>query len=68
VSLGKVESNLKQVPGIMACCVFVQSDKTFCVAIISQPEKGWASVGGRPEEKVLVQAIASKLKSLGLQV
>ena len=61
-----MESNLKQVPGIQAVCVFVQSDKTFCVAIVSQPEKGWSSVGGRPNEEALLASIASKCKSLGL--
>ena len=66
VSLGKVEANLKQVPGIAACCVFAQSSKTFCVVIVSQPEKGWASVGGRPNEEALVDAIAVRMKSLGL--
>ena len=58
--------NLKQVPGIGACCVFCQSDKTFCVVIVSQPEKGWDSVGGKPQEGALVTAIAEKLKALGL--
>ena len=66
VSLGKVEANLKQVKGIGQCVVFAQSNQTFCVAIVSQPEKGWDSVGGKPEEGALVSAIASKLKELGL--
>jgi len=66
VSLGKVETNRKQVPGIGACVVFVQSDKTHCVVIVSQPEKGWDSVGGRPSESDLVGKIASKMKELGL--
>jgi len=67
VSLGKVEANLKQVPAIGACCVFAQSDKTFCVVIVSQPEKGWESVGGRPVEAGLVAKIAVKMKEVGLQ-
>jgi len=66
VSLGKVEANLKQVPGIGACVVFAQSDKTYCVVIVSQPEKGWDSVGGRPSESDLVGKIAIKMKELGL--
>jgi acyl-CoA synthetase (AMP-forming)/AMP-acid ligase II len=45
VSLGKVESKLKEVKGIGACVVFARSDKKYCVAIVSQPEKGWASLG-----------------------
>ena len=61
-----ITPNLKQVPGIGACCVFCQSDKTFCVVIVSQPEKGWDSVGGKPQEGALVTAIAEKLKALGL--
>jgi len=56
VSLGKVEANLKQVKGIGQCCVFAQS----------HPEKGWESVGGRPQEAVLVAEIESKMKELGL--
>jgi len=67
VSLGKVEANLKQVPAIGACCVFAQSDKTFCVVIVSQPEKGWKSVGGRPIEADLVAEIAIKMKEVGLK-
>jgi hypothetical protein len=47
----QVEAMLKAVPGIAACCLFAQSDKTFCVCIVSQPEKGWASVGGRPDQR-----------------
>jgi long-chain acyl-CoA synthetase len=66
VSLGKVEANLKQVKGIGQCCVFAQSHQTFCVCIVSQPEKGWESVGGRPQEAVLVAEIESKMKELGL--
>jgi len=41
VSLGKVENALKQVQGIGACVVFAQSNKGHCVAIVSQPERGW---------------------------
>eukprot|EP00286_Rhodomonas_abbreviata_P027977 CAMPEP_0181305632 /NCGR_PEP_ID=MMETSP1101-20121128/9842_1 /TAXON_ID=46948 /ORGANISM="Rhodomonas abbreviata, Strain Caron Lab Isolate" /LENGTH=779 /DNA_ID=CAMNT_0023411579 /DNA_START=176 /DNA_END=2515 /DNA_ORIENTATION=+ len=66
VSLGKVEATLKQVPGIAACCVFARPDKDHCVVIVSQPEKGWASVGGKPEQGPLLAAIASKLKEVGL--
>ena len=40
-----ITPNLKQVPGIGACCVFAQSNQKNCVVIVSQPEKGWASVG-----------------------
>lgn len=65
VSLGKVEAGLKQVPGIGAVVVFAQSNKDHCVAIVSQPEKGWASVGGKPDEDTLVNAIAKKLKEMG---
>lgn len=66
VSLGKVEAHLKQVKGIGQCVVFARSDQTYCVAIVSQPEKGWESVGGKPVEATLVSEIASKLKELGL--
>jgi acyl-CoA synthetase (AMP-forming)/AMP-acid ligase II len=45
VSLGMVESKLKEVKGIGACVVFARSDKKHCVTIVSQPEKGWASLG-----------------------
>jgi long-chain acyl-CoA synthetase len=61
VSLGKVESKLRQVKGIAACVVFARSDKDHCVAIVSQPEKGWNSVGGKPDEKALVGDIAKTL-------
>jgi len=67
VSLGKVEANLKQVPGIGACCVFAQSNQKNCVVIVSQPEKGWASVGGKPEEAELTKQIFAKMKEVGLQ-
>jgi len=67
VSLGKVEANLKQVAGIGACCVFAQSDKQRCVVIVSQPEKGWGSVGGRPDEPALQSEIAARMKDVGLQ-
>jgi len=65
VSLGKVEAAMKGVKGISQCCVFAQSDKDHCVAIVSQPEKGWASVGGKPEDEVELQkAVAAELKGL----
>merc|ERR1712023_466982 len=66
VSLGKVEANLKQVKGIAACCVFVQSSKKRGVCIVSQPDKGWESVGGKPEEAALLKDIAASLKNQGL--
>lgn len=66
VSLGKVEAALKQVPGIGAVIVFARPDKDHCVAIVSQPEKGWASVGGKPDEVVLVKAIGDKLRAMQL--
>jgi len=66
VSLGKVEASLKQVKGIGACVVFAQSDKDHCVCIVSQPERGWASVGGRPDEDALVKDIGNMLKAAGL--
>lgn len=62
VSLGKVEAGLKQVKGIGACVVFARSDKDHCVVVVSQPEKGWNSVGGKPDEAELVKAIAAELK------
>jgi len=62
VSLGKVEAALKQVPGIGACVVFAQSDKDHCVCIVSQPEKGWHSVGGKPDETDLVKKIGESLR------
>jgi len=66
VSLGKVEAALKQVPGIGACVVFARPDKDHCVVVVSQPEKGWSSVGGRPGVDALEQSIASKPRSMGL--
>jgi len=66
VSLGKVENALKQVAGIGAVVVFALSDKDHCVAVVSQPERGWNSVGGRPDETALKTAIEGKLRSLGL--
>lgn len=66
VSLGKVEAALKQVLGIGACCVFAQSDKDHCVCIVSQPEKGWASVGGKPEEAALTASIEKTLRAMKL--
>jgi len=65
VSLGKVEASLKQVAGIGAVCVFAKSDKDHCVAIVSQPERGWGSVGGKPEEAKLVPDIEQTLRKLG---
>merc|ERR1712087_619457 len=66
VSLGKVEAALKSVPGIGACVVFALPSKDHCVAIVSQPEKGWDSVGGKPEVATLDKAIVEKLRSMGL--
>jgi long-chain acyl-CoA synthetase len=66
VSLGKVEATLKEVQGIGAVVVFAMSDKSECVCIVSQPERGWASVGGKPEEAALVKEIAATLKTCGL--
>merc|ERR1712080_793311 len=65
VSLGKVEAALKQVPGIGACVVFARPDKDHCVAVVSQPEKGWTSVGGKPDALNLEKAIGEKLRSMG---
>jgi len=65
VSLGKVEAALKQVPGIGAAVVFAQSNKDHCVCIVSQPEKGWGSVGGKPVEEELVKMIDKKLREMG---
>merc|ERR1712228_326141 len=66
VSLGKVEAALKQVSGIGACVVFAKSDKDHCVTVVSQPEKGWASVGGKPEADQLVIEIGKRLRPMGL--
>merc|ERR1712087_760662 len=66
VSLGKVEAALKSVPGIGACVVFALPNKDHCVCIVSQPEKGWSSVGGKPKEAQLVTAIEKKLREMGL--
>lgn len=63
VALGKVEACLKQVAGIGACVVFAKSDKDHCVVIVSCPEKGWASVGGKPDEGELVKAIENSLRT-----
>lgn len=65
VSLGKVENALKQVPGVVAVCVFARSDKDHCVAIVSQSERGWGP-DGKPDEEALVTAVAKSLKSQGL--
>eukprot|EP00960_Hanusia_phi_P050976 760527-Hanusia_phi.AAC.4 len=66
VALGKVEAALKQVPGIACVCVFAKPDMDHCVAIVSQPEKGWGSAGGRPEEVVLLAEATKKLKEGGM--
>merc|ERR1712226_571054 len=66
VSLGKVEATLKEVQGIGAVVVFAQSDKNECVCIVSQPERGWNAVGGKPEEDALIKDIAATLKTCGL--
>jgi len=66
VSLGKVEASLKQVKGIGAVVVFAQPDKDHCVAIVSQPERGWGFVGGKPTEKELLADLSEKLRSMGL--
>jgi len=66
VSLGKVEAALKQVPGIGAVVVFALPSEDHCVAVVSQPEKGWQSVGGRPDEAQLVTSIEKKLREMGL--
>lgn len=66
VSLGKVESVLKQVEGIGAVVVFAQAHKDHCVAIVSQPERGWDSVGGKPDEDELREKVEKKLRALGL--
>jgi long-chain acyl-CoA synthetase len=63
VALGKVEAALKQVAGIGACVVFAKPDKDHCVVIVSCPEKGWASVGGKPKEEELVKAIETSLRA-----
>jgi long-chain acyl-CoA synthetase len=63
VALGKVEAALKQVKGIGACVVFAKPEKDHCVCIVSQPEKGWASVGGKPDEATLVKEIAESLRA-----
>jgi long-chain acyl-CoA synthetase len=62
VSLGKVEAAMKGVPGVGACVLFAQSDKDHCVVIVSQPERTWASVGGKPEEAALLKAIQDHLR------
>merc|ERR1711879_171204 len=66
VSLGKVEAALKQVQGIGACVVFARPHKDHCVVVVSQPEKGWATVGGKPDEPSLEKKAAEKLRSMGL--
>jgi len=66
VCLDKIEAALKQVPSIGACVVFAMRGKDHCVAIVSQPEKGWASVGGRPDGVALAKFIDQKLQAMGL--
>lgn len=66
VSLGKVENAMKQVQGISQVVVFANPEKDHCVAIVSCPERGWASVGGKPEEAELPAAIEKSLKTQGL--
>jgi len=66
VSLGKVEAALKQVAGIGAVVVFAQSDKDHCVCIVSQPERGWSIVGGKPDEGALIGQIDKTMRELGL--
>ena len=58
--------NLKQVPGIGACCVFAQSNQKNCVVIVSQPEKGWASVGNSIVVAAHTRAHAETAFRLGL--
>lgn len=43
-----------------------RSDKSFCVAIVSQPEKGWSSVGGKPDKGTLLANMKARLRELGL--
>merc|ERR1712151_1185195 len=64
VSLGKVEAAMKQVPGVLAAVVFARPDKDHCVAIVSQPEKGWAAVGGRPVESAVLHDTGEILKGM----
>jgi len=65
VSLGKVEAALKSVKGIGACVVFAQSNKDHCVVVVSQPEKGWASLdGGKPDEVELLKNIAAEMRKV----
>jgi len=66
VSLGKVENAMKQVTGISQVVVFAKSDKDHCVAIVSQPERGWGTVGGKPEEAELAPAVDKALRKQGL--
>jgi long-chain acyl-CoA synthetase len=63
VALGKVEAALKQVAGVGAAVVFASPDKDHCVCIVSQPEKGWNSVGGKPDEAELIKAIGESLRN-----
>jgi len=64
VSLGKVESMLKAVPGITSCVVFAKSDMTYCCCVVSQPEQGWK--GAREQmgsNEDLALAISKELSS-----
>ena len=60
----QVEANLKSVKGIGACAVFAQADKDHVVVIVSQPEKGWGSVGGRPDEAMLLKELTAAMLKL----
>ena len=68
VSLGMVEAKLKGVKGIGQCAVFARSDKKHCVCIVSQPEKGWASLGcnGPPAKEELLALVTPSLRSQGV--
>mmetsp|Transcript_73989 Transcript_73989/g.217107 ORF Transcript_73989/g.217107 Transcript_73989/m.217107 type:complete len:723 (-) Transcript_73989:126-2294(-) len=66
VSLGKVENAMKQVQGVAQVVVFANPAKDHCVAIVSQPERGWASVGGEPDEAALPALIDKSLRAQGL--
>jgi len=66
VSLGKVESMLKAVPGISACIVFAKSDMSYCVCIVSQPEGGWKGTKPEGSDEDLAKAISKELLSKNL--
>lgn len=40
ISLGKVEAVLKTSPLVETCCVYCESTKVYCVALIAPAEKG----------------------------